>query len=185
VRIKQNIPLLVFALLVAAAVLAVALLQPTDEDRLREAVAREVGAIPSAREHRLHGAVADVVLADGRVLHLEFERKGGAWTRSKELGEEFARVMKDAETGRAFTERLGKRLADRYQMAATVKPGIEFGYVVRRDAEGRLLGACEAKFSIRVGEAQRRGRYAETYRWTGGTWTSEGPGSLFEEIPRK
>ncbi len=183
---KQNIPLIALGFVALAGAALVVLLQPSDEDRLDRAVREHVATLGAVQEHRRSGAVADVLLADGRVLYLEFEKKDGQWKPARDLGKEFDGAMKDPENGRQFTERLGKRLADRYQMPVTVKPGIEYGYRVGRDDEGKLVGCCEAKFAFpKVGERQPRGRYAENYRWTEGKWTSEGPGRLFEEPPRR
>lgn len=122
-----------------------------------------------------------------------------------ELGREYHRLVKD-DTGwkldrdlrrsfsefvekesRAACDRLGKRLAERYQDKVDI-PGerVKIGHRLRESEpaaskEVRVIGSLDIRYLDAGGE----GRYVEDFTFSNGTWTMDGTaGQLFDRGPR-
>ena len=177
VAFKQNIPVLAVLLAVGAVVGLYLFLQPPAEDRLKKAVTEHAATLKDARGFAIFGNVADIALADKRVLHVEFVETHGAWKVGKDLGEDFQATLKDPAAVSPIMNRLAQLLAKRFNMDVRVKEGTPYEYVLTRDGDG-LRGTVTVLFAYP--NDQRRGRYIETWRYTEGRWSNSGVGSLYD-----
>lgn len=184
---KHYLPVPAIALLlIAGAIVALVFFHsPPDEDLLRQAVEKYVATLGPVKQLEIHGAVADILLADsGRLIYAEFEKKNGAWTYSRNIAEEFSTAMKSPETQAAIRQHLGEKVSQRFQTPVTFKEGIGLAYKLARDTESdTLVGQCDVNFTYPpVADQQRRGRYTEFFEWKDGRWESRGPGALFDAV---
>ncbi|HKS16995.1 MAG TPA: hypothetical protein VJU16_06765 [Planctomycetota bacterium] len=120
----------------------------------------------------------------GREYH-RLIRGGQGWEFDRDLGRSFTDFVKAEE--KAASERLGKRLAERYQDAVNIPAGnVRIGARLREAAvadstDVRVLGSIEIRFLDGGGE----GRYIEDFSFANGKWTMEGlGGALFDRGPR-
>jgi hypothetical protein len=187
VAFKHNLPIPALALvLLVAALGAVALfLQPPEEDQIRQAVDRYVATLGPVKELEIHGAVADILTENGRLIYAEFENRNGTWTFVRNLADEFSKTMKDSEVQRGILTRLGEKVSQRFQTSVAYKQeALDFGFTLVRDRElDKLIGRCSVNFAYpRVGETQKRGQYLENFEWKDGRWQSWGAGALFDKV---
>jgi hypothetical protein len=189
VAFKQNlpIPVIVLLLLVAATAAVVVFLQPPEEDQIRQAVERYVATLGPVQQLEIHGTVADIIAGEkGTLIYAEFEKRDGAWTFARNLAEEFSKAMKDPETQRGVQQRLGEKIAQRFQSSVSFKQEAPFDvrFELVRDRElDKLIGKCTLSFAYpKVGDQQRRGQYVENFEWKDGRWQSWGPGALFDRV---
>jgi hypothetical protein len=186
VAFKHNLPIpAIILLLFAAAIAALVIFHtPPDEDLIRQAVEKYAAGLGPLQQLEIHGNVADIILAEkGRLIYAEFEKRNGIWTYVRNLAEEFSRAMKTPENQRDIYQHLGEKVSQRLQMSVTFKEGIPFEFKLGRDAEGTLVGQCDATFSYpKVGDQARSGLYSEFFEWKEGRWQSLGPGSLFDKV---
>lgn len=174
---KQNLPAAVLALLIAGVAAAVFALRPGREDLLLRAAQEYARGLGPVAELRLFGPVADIALADGRVVHAEFAFRDGRWTFSRDLFKELEAEIRASEAD--ILRRLGQRLADRFREPVTVKEGLRYEFSAAREGD-RLVGRCLVFFRYPSGLS---GRYLETFRYADGRWTSDGPGALYDALP--
>jgi hypothetical protein len=180
VAFKQNLPILAVILALGAGVGVFLFLQPPPEDRLRKAVTAHAATIQDSRGFVLFGNVADIQLADGKVIHAEFVEKPGEWVFSKDLGEDFRKTVTDPSTMGQIMTRLAQRLAARWNTDVKVKEGTRYEHLLTRDDQG-LLGQVAVLFAYP--NDQKRGRYVEKWRYTDGRWSNVGVGSLYDLAP--
>ena len=181
---KQNLPAVAILAAAGAVVGFIVLTQPPDEDLLRRAAAEHVKAMGAVREFQVRGEVVDVLRADGSVSHLVFAKRDGAWVFDRDLGKDFDARMKDPVIGQEIVERLGQRLAQRFNRNVKLHEGLQYAYRILRDPQG-LAGEVAVSFAYPEGDGQRlRGRYVEHFRWTAGRWESQGLGALYDAAPR-
>jgi hypothetical protein len=180
VTFKQNLPILAVILALGAVVGAFLFLQPPAEDRLRKAVTAHAATIKDSRGYVLFGNVADIQLADGKVIHAEFVEKPGEWVYSKDLGEDWLKTVNDPATLSQIMTRLAQRLAARLNTDVKVREGVRYEHLLSRDAQG-LVGRVTVLFAYP--NDQKRGRYLETWRYADGRWSNTGVGSLFDSAP--
>lgn len=173
---KQNIPVLAVLLAVGAVVGVYLFLQPPAEDRLKKAVAGHVSTLKGARGFAIFGNVADIALADGGVLHVEFVETRGEWTAGKDLGEEFQKTLKDPAVVGQLMNRLAQRLAAMLNTDVKVKEGTRYEHFLAREPDG-LRGTVTVLFAYP--NDQMRGRYIETWRYADGRWSNSGVGNLY------
>ena len=183
--VKQNLPVL-FALLIAGAIAGgVFLIQPPDEDQLRQAAQAHAQTLGQVQEVTLTGSVAEVLLKDQRIFWIQFEKRDGHWVFARDAGHEFERAMKDAHVQGELVQRLGQRLSQRLRKDIKFKDGLEYQYGIIKDEHG-MAGLCRTGFQYPPGQdgKARRGQYLEVFRWNGSCWKSEGVGSLFDSTAK-
>jgi len=168
VSIKQNIPLLVLAALLVGLVVALVVLRPPEQDRIRAAAEAYAQSLGSVRRMEIHGTVADIEIADHPIVFAEFIKRDGKWEFSRDLGQEFERAMKDPALQKAILERLGQRIADRFLETVTVKELMKYEFHVAREESG-LVGLVNVPFSYPSGKS---GRYLETFQYENGSWAN-------------
>ena len=184
---KHNLPIpaVVLVLLAGGIAAAVFFHSPPEEDLLRQAVDRHVATLGPIKEMQLHGAVADILTQEGRLVYAEFEKKDGAWTYSRNLADEFSRAMKDPETQKTVLRHLAEKVGSRLQTSVTISPDLsQFSYKLARDLELKaLVGTCTVNFAYpKIKDTQRRGQYVENFEWKDGRWSSWGPGALYDKV---
>jgi hypothetical protein len=185
VTFKQKIPALGAALFIGGGIVAYLALRPPPEDRFQQAVLAWAASQGGVQDVQIHGTVADVAFEpDGRVVHAEFALRGQDWTFVKDLYQDFLAAARSPATERSVLDRLGGRLAERYQSPISFKQGLQTDLAMVRDASG-LAGLFGVRFALPVVNGkQKLGRYVERFRYENGTWESEGLGSLVESLPR-
>jgi hypothetical protein len=179
VAFKQNLPVLALFLIGAGIVLFVIVLQPSDEDRLREAAREYAQTLGPVRDVTLTGTLAEITLTTNKTLFADFEKKDGRWVLARDLFKEFEQTVKAQDN--EVLRRMGERLAARFNTTVTVKEGLRYEYEVARDAGGPV-GHLVVFFRYPNGAS---GRYVETYRYAAGRWASQGAGRLFDQIPAR
>jgi hypothetical protein len=177
VAFKQNLPAAILVLLAAGTGAAVWFLRPGSEDLLLQAAQEYARGLGPVADLRLFGPVADIALADGRVVHAEFAFRDGRWQFSRDLFQELENEIRASEG--EILRRLGQRLADRFREPVTVKEGLRYEFSTAREGD-LLLGRCLISFRYPSG---RSGRYLETFRYVEGRWNSDGPGALYDALP--
>lgn len=181
---KQNLPAVAILATAAAVVGLIVLLQPPDEDQLRQAAAAHLKGAGNVRDFKVVGEIVDVLRSDGSVSHLAFSKASGAWRFDRDLGKDFDAHMKDPAVGQGISERLGRRLVQRFNTSLKLNEGLQYAYRVFRDDRG-VAGEVAVSFAYPEINGQRpRGRYVETFRWTAGRWEPQGSGALFDAAPR-
>ncbi len=181
---KQNLPALGILAAAAAVVGFIVVLQPPDEDQLRQAAAAHLKDAGNVRDFKVAGEIVDVLRSDGSVQHLAFSKASGAWRFDRDLGRDFDAHMKDPAVGQGISERLGRRLVQRFNSNLKLNEGLQYAYRVFRDEKG-VAGEVAVSFAYPEVEGRRpRGRYVETFRWTGGRWEPQGNGALYDAAPR-
>jgi hypothetical protein len=183
VAIKQNLPVIAgFGLLVVGLVALVLFLRRPDEELVREAAATYAATLGPVKSVQVHGTIADIEVSNRRLLHAEFTQQGGAWVFSKDLGQDFERMMQHPSTSADVLRRLAQRIADRMNLEVVIKDPPHYQYSVARDAQG-LVGQVLVLFAYpKIGETQRSGRYLETFRYADGKWQSQGVGALYDQM---
>jgi hypothetical protein len=181
VAFKQNIPLLVLAALLVGLVLALVILRPPEQDRIRAAAEAYAQTQGSVRKIEIHGTVADIELADKPIVFAEFIERSGKWEFSRDLGQEFERAMKDPALQKAILERLGQRIAERFLETVTVNQLKKYEFHVARQ-DGALVGLVKVPFAYPSGKS---GRYLETFQYENGSWANFKSGALFDIGPQK
>ncbi len=174
---KQKIPVLAGAAVLLGGLLALLLLaRPPEEDRLRAAVQEHARSLGPVRDVQIHGAVADILLGpDGRSVFAEFAERGGKWVFVKDVGREFAEMMRAPEKEREALNRLAQRLGNQLRIPVSLREGLQVEMQVGRDDLG-LVGQYLVRFAFPKSGDQdpQRGRYVETYRYRDGAWALEG-----------
>jgi hypothetical protein len=184
VAFKQNLPIFIgFWLVVAGLMALVFFVQRPDEDLLRDAAANYAATLGHVNEVRVNGDVADIEIAGRPTLFARFEKRNGTWTFSGDLGAEFERTMKDPATEKEILDRLGQRLADTFREKVKLNEGLRYDYRLGRLPDG-LQGEVVLHFAYpKQGEKQPLGMYREMYHYADGKWQSQGPGSLYNQLP--
>ncbi|HEX7897130.1 MAG TPA: hypothetical protein VF950_05190 [Planctomycetota bacterium] len=179
---KQNLPAVAILASAGAVVGLIVLTRPPDEDLLRQAAAAHVKTMDKARDFQVFGETVDVLHADGSVAHLAFAKRDGAWAFDRELSGDFAQRMRDPAMSRDILERLGRRLAQRFNADIKVSEGLQYGFRVHRDPAKGVAGEVAVSFAYpkTPDGKQMRGRYVETFLWKDGRWDSQGVGALFD-----
>lgn len=174
---KQNLPAAILGLLAAGVGVAVWILRPGPEDSLRRAAEEYARGLGPVVELHLFGPVADIALADGRIVHAEFAFREGRWRFSRDLFKELENEIRASEA--EVLRRLGQRLADRFREPVTIKEGLRYEFSTARE-DDRLVGRCLVFFRYPSGLS---GRYLETFHYAEGRWCSDGPGALYDALP--
>ena len=106
------------------------------------------------------------------------------WEFDRDLARSFGEFAKSEE--KAASQRLGKRLAERYQEAVNIPAeNVRIGQRIRESTapgstDVRIVGSIEIRFRDGGGE----GRYIEDFTFANGTWTMEGQGgALYDKGP--
>lgn len=181
---KQNLPIpgILIALALCGFGAFLVLKPPPEQDQFRQAVDQYVANLGPIKDTILHPPIADILTQAGRLMYVEFEKKDGRWSFARDLTREFDRAMADPAVQKQTLQNLGQRVSARLKANVTFKEGLRFEYQLFRDERG-LVGVCTVDFVYpKVADQQRRGRYAENFRWKDGAWTSEGPGTLFDGV---
>ena len=181
---KQNLPAVAILGAAAAVVGLIVLLQPPDEDQLRQAALAHLKGLEKVSDFKVVGETVDVLRSDGAVLYLAFTKASGVWRFDRDLGQDFDAHMKDPAVGQAISERLGRRLVQRFNSNLKLNEGLQYAYRVFRDPKG-VAGEVAVSFAYPEVDGKRpRGRYVETFLWTGRRWESQGTGALYDAAPR-
>jgi hypothetical protein len=184
VAFKQNLPAV--AILASAGLIVgfIVLLQPPDEDQLRQAAAAHVKTMDKVGGFEVRGEVVDVLRADGSVSFLAFAKRDGAWRFDRDLAQDFDTLMKDPAASREIVERLGRRIGQRFNTGVSVPQGLRYAYRVFRDPTS-VVGEVAVSFDYPQAQGKPApGRYVETFRWTSGRWENQGVGALYDAAHR-
>jgi hypothetical protein len=163
------------------------------EDGIRDAVRGHIG-IPTTPDEiiqvldRSEGtAVARLRVGEPpdpfRIYYLS--AKDGAWRVLYEIREEFQRKeFADPEFERALLKRMGERMAERFNRAVNIKPGIP-----KTVAFEEQSGSIVAKVWVQFNASPEPGtvvdfQYGESHRFKQGAWSYESY-TLLQAVPRK
>ncbi len=120
----------------------------------------------------------------GRDYHRLIQGQKG-WEFDRDLNRSFRDFVESEK--KAACERLGQRLAERYQGAVDIPAeNVKIAHRMRESpataaTEPRLVGSIDIRYLDKGGE----GRYVEDFTLVNGTWTLEGKaGQLFDRGPR-
>jgi hypothetical protein len=123
-------------------------------------------------------------LEPGREYH-RLVRTGKGWEFDRDLGKSFREFVE--RESKPASDRLAKRLAERYQDAVNIPAEkVRIAHRLRESTspgspDVRVIGSIDIRFIDGGGE----GRYVEDFTFTNGTWTMEGQtGQLFDRGPR-
>ena len=183
---KQNLPVFIGLALLCLGLVALALyFQKPEEEVLREAASVHAATLGPVKEVRVRGTVVDIDFPAKPTLYAEFEKREGRWVFKRDLGQAFETMMKEPSTIEGILKNLAQRIADRLAMSVNIKdPNLAYQFQVSRVSED-LLGQVFVHFAYpKQGDQQRLGTYREVFRWKEGAWKSDGPGALFDRLPK-
>jgi hypothetical protein len=198
---KLNVPVLVGAAVVAAGLAVLVLWQPEKAEEiaavslariqadLREGAAsrgatsssKRPPSQPRRRRMIVRLEISSPTASPPAVPPAAARRKG--WEFDRDLGRSFGEF---AKAEKATSQRLGKRLAERYQEAVNIPAeNVRIAQRIRESTapgstDVRIVGSIEIRFRDGGGE----GRYIEDFTFANGTWTMEGQGgALYDKGP--